>query len=311
MSTLTESFRLADIQSSAFFPCGNVETRAAEATKNGTCGKNTALEVTASETTLDGLPSKALEALQTVQNSVVTALDGMITAPVVEVADRLVRAMTRPAEASRSAHEEEQEEQLSAITHGLGLVLSMAATAYLLTYVITLGGSLRLASCGVYGISLVMMYAASTALHAARRPDLKRRFQLCDHISIYVLIAGTYTPFLAVLLHGSLGFSMLACVWALAAFGIAIKLKYANRLAETSPLPCLGLGWLVVAVIKPLMAVLPAGGIALLVAGGVSYSIGMLFFCRDDKRYFHAVWHLFVIAGTAFHFVAILLYVAI
>jgi hemolysin III len=255
--------------------------------------------------------SPSLDALQTLQNSVVTAVDGMITVPVVEVAHRLVRVMMRPAEASRSAHEKEQEEQLSAITHGIGFVLSAAATAYLLTFVFTLGGSLRLGSCGVYGVSLVMMYAASTALHATRRPELKRRFQLYDHISIYVLIAGTYTPFLAVLLHGYLGFSMLACVWALAAFGIAIKLKNANRLAETSPLPCLGLGWLVLAVIKPLMAVLPASGIALLVAGGVSYSIGMMFFCRDDKRYFHAVWHLFVIAGTAFHFAAILIYVAI
>ncbi len=272
MSALTESFRLHDMQAAAFLPCRSVETPAAVAIKSRTYREGTTLDA---------------------------------------VAVSLIRALKRPAEASRSDCEAEQEEQLSAITHGLGLVVSAAAAAYLLTFVSTLGGSLRLASCGVYGISLVMMYAASTALHTARRPDLKRRFQLLDHISIYLLIAGTYTPFLALLLQGYLGFSMLACVWAIAAFGIAIKLKYADRLAETSPLPCLGLGWLVLAVIKPLMVVLPAGGMALLVAGGVSYSIGMIFYCRDDYRYFHAVWHLFVIAGTAFHFLAILFYVAV
>lgn len=211
----------------------------------------------------------------------------------------------------RSADEELQEELLSAATHGLGLLLSAAAVAYLLAFVITLGGWVRLASCGVYGASLVMMYAASTALHSARRPDLKLRFQLYDHVAIYLLIAGTYTPLLVSLLQNYLGLSMLVCVWTLAAYGIATKLKNAHRLAETSPLPCLALGWLVLAVFKPLIAVLPAGGIALLVAGGISYSVGFIFYCQDDKRYFHAIWHLLVMAGTAFHFAVILLYVVI
>src|SRR5207247_1082899 len=110
-------------------------------------------------------------------------------------------------------------------------------------------------------------------------------------------------------MQGYVGFGLLACVWALAAIGIAIKLKHADRLGDTSPLPCLGLGWLVLAAIKPLIAVLPVGGMVLLVAGGVSYSIGMIFYCRDDKPYFHAIWHLFVMAGTAFHFTVILLYI--
>ncbi len=192
----------------------------------------------------------------------------------------------------------------------MGLALSAAAVAYMLTFAVTMGGSFRVVSCGVYGATLVLMYAASTSLHAARKPRLKRRFQLCDHVSIYLLIAGTYTPFLLGLMHGLVGYSLLACVWLLAAVGIAIKVKNAERLAETSPLPCLLLGWLVVLAIKPLMAALPIGGLELLVAGGISYSIGMLFYCRDDKRYFHAIWHLLVMAGTAFHFAAVLLYVA-
>jgi len=211
--------------------------------------------------------------------------------------------------ARRTAAEELAEERINAITHGLGLALSVAAVAYLLTLVVSAGGWLRMASCGVYGVSLLMMYAASTSLHWERRPQLKRRFQLFDHVAIYLLIAGTYTPFLASLMRGYVGFGLLVCVWALAGAGIVIKLKNADRLGETSPLPCLALGWLVLVAIKPLVAVLPVAGIALLVAGGVSYSVGMIFYCRDDKPYFHAIWHLLVMAGTAFHFTVILLYI--
>jgi hemolysin III len=209
------------------------------------------------------------------------------------------------------AAEQLDEEWLNAVTHGLGFLCSVAAVAYMLGQAVTVGGWLRVASCGVYGATLVLMYGASTSMHAARRPRVKQRFQLCDHVSIYLLIAGTYTPFLAGLMRGVVGYSLLASVWLLAAAGIVVKLKNADRLADTSPLPCLLLGWLVVAAIRPLMAALPSGGIELLVAGGISYSIGMWFYCRDEKRYFHAIWHLLVMAGTAFHFAAVLLYVAL
>jgi hemolysin III len=231
--------------------------------------------------------------------------------PGLEIVAKLAGALRRPADARRDYAEELAEERLNAITHALGLAFSSAAVAYMLAIAVSAGSWLRVASCGVYGATLVLMYAASTSLHAARKPRVKRRCQLCDHVSIYLLIAGTYTPFLAGLMQGMVGYSLLGCVWALAAAGIAIKVKNADRLGETSPLPCLLLGWLVVVAIKPLMAALPVGGIELLVAGGVSYSIGMLFYCRDDKRYFHAIWHLLVMAGTACHFAAVLLYVAL
>ncbi len=230
--------------------------------------------------------------------------------PGLEVVARLAGALSRPDDGTRDEAEELAEERLNAITHGLGLAVSAAAAAYLVAFSLTVGGWGRIISCSVYAATLVLMYAASTSMHAARRPRLKRRFQLCDHVSIYLLIAGTYTPFLAGLMQGLVGYSLLACVWLLAAAGIVVKVKNADRLADTSPLPCLLLGWLVVLAMKPLMAALPVGGIELLVAGGVSYSIGMLFYCRDDKRYFHAIWHLLVMAGTAFHFAAVLLYVA-
>jgi hemolysin III len=210
----------------------------------------------------------------------------------------------------RQTDREQQEELLSALTHCLGLLLSAAAVAYLLTFVLTLGGWTKLAACTIYGGTLIAMYAASTALHSAQRPELRRRFQLCDHVAIYLLIAGTYTPFLVTLRENYTGLAMLASVWALAMAGISIKVKHADNLAETSPLPCLALGWLVLAIIKPLMTVLPIGGLLLLVAGGISYSVGLIFYCHDDKRFFHTIWHLLVMAGSAFHFAAVLLYIA-
>src|SRR5436190_8884006 len=289
MSTMTGSFRLADVHSSA------LALRKTTVRSPGCMRRTT--------TSCRGGQKAATLSVPTI------VLDPIF--PGLEAAAKLAQALKRPKHASRTAAEELAEERLNAITHGLGLAVSVAAVVYLLALVVTAGGWLRMASCGVYGVSLLLMYAASTSLHAEQRPHHKRRFQLCDHVAIYLLIAGTYTPFLASLMQGYVGFGLLACVWALAAFGIAIKLKNADRLGDTSPLPCLALGWLVLAAIKPLLAVLPVGGMVLLVAGGISYSIGMIFYCRDDKRYFHAIWHLLVMAGTGFHFSAILLYVAV
>jgi hemolysin III len=220
------------------------------------------------------------------------------------------KALTRSAVPTRSVAEELDDERLNAITHGIGLLASFGAVAWLVTTAIESGGAIRIAACGLYGVSLMLMYAGSTALHSANQSKWKLRLQICDHVAIYLLIAGTYTPFLAAALNNRLGWILLGCVWALAGIGIATKLRFATRLEDTSPLPYVGLGWLALAVLKPLFDVMPAAGLWLLVAGGIAYSIGVLFFCRDDKRYFHAIWHLFVIAGTGCHFAAVLLYVA-
>jgi hemolysin III len=277
MSTMTDSFRLMEIDPLTFAPRAQWQ---------------------------DARPTRSVAAAAEL------SADGLFELPGFELAARVAQVLRRPALATRTADEERIEERLNAITHGLGLAISAAGVAYLLASVVMVGGWLRIASCGVYSVSLVLMYAASTSLHAAKQPGLKLRFQLFDHVAIYLLIAGTYTPFLASLMQGFVGFTLLASVWSLALAGIVIKVQNADRLGQTSPLPCLGLGWLVLVALKPLMAAVPAAGIALLVAGGVSYSVGMLFFCRDDKRYFHAIWHLFVIVGTACHFCAVLLYVA-
>ena len=276
MSTMTESFRLADMRATGVVSRGHWQ---------------------------DASATQAAELAA-------PAIDWALDLPGQEGLTRLARALKRPVHAPRTEAQEIFEERLNSITHGFGLAASSLAVVYLLVVVVMVGGWLQVTSCIVYGATLLLMYASSTGLHAARRPVLKRRFQLCDHVSIYLLIAGTYTPFLVALMNNAAGFALLTSVWALALAGIVIKVQNAHRLSETSPLPCLGLGWLVLFAIKPLLAAVPAGGIALLVSGGVSYSIGMIFYCRDDKLYFHAIWHLFVIVGTGLHFLAVMLYVA-
>ena len=286
MASLTGSFRLSEVHSGEF-----VSRRRAT-----------------SRTTVSPTES-FVNIARTAMNSVPT-MDSAPALPGMETVAKWAQVLKRPTNSGKTAAEELHEERINAVTHGLGLVLSVTGFAYLLATAMTSGGWLRLASYGVYGASLMAMYAASTSLHAARSPERKLRFQVCDHISIYLLIVGTYTPFMAAI-DGSMAWILLGCVWTLAAVGIAIKVRYADRLDETSPMPYVILGWLALAAIRPLMEVLPTGGMALLIGGGVSYSIGVIFFCRDDKRYFHAIWHLFVIGGTACHFFAILLYVAI
>lgn len=284
MTSLTGSFRLADLSSAS--PAGQ-HTRRIRATS-----------VTAAES-ISQLCHSAVRS---------ASIDTVPSLPGYETAARLAQALTRPAVPSRTDAQTTEEEQINAFTHGLGLVISLLACAYLLGSATT-AGWMQVVSCGVYGATLVAMYSASTSLHIAESLRVQGRFQMADHVAIYLLIAGTYTPFLLAI-EGHCGVVLLGCVWALAGIGISIKVKYADRLAETSPMPYVGLGWLALGAIKPLMGVLPTSSLVLLVAGGVAYSAGVPFFCRDDKRYFHAVWHLFVMAGTACHFGAVLLYVS-
>jgi hemolysin III len=286
MTPTTGSIRLADLHASALAPRKSATARTAVLPTDSIAGF--AKAAIASAATLDVQP----------------AIPGL------KIAAKVAQSLKRPAQPTRTAAEELHEERVNAVTHALGLAISGAGFVYLLASATVTGDWLRLTTCGVYGASLVLMYAASTLLHAVQTPAAKLRCQLFDHVAIYLLIAGTYTAFLGGLIQGLVGFALLACVWGLAGVGIAIKVKNAERLEQTSPLPCVGLGWMGLLVIKSLLVVLPPVGMALLVGGGVFFSAGVLFYCRDDKRYFHAIWHLFVMAGTACHFAAILNYVA-
>jgi hemolysin III len=202
----------------------------------------------------------------------------------------------------------------NAITHGAGLALAVAAGIWLLVH--AAGGTLwQVTGCAVFAATLVLVYLCSTLYHALVLTRARHVFQVLDHAAIYLLIAGTYTPFLLVPLRGPVGWTILAVQWTLATAGIVFKSvtreAFCNpKLEIASALLYLVQGWLVVFAMRPLAHALGTHGLAWLGAGGLAYTLGLIFFALDGRRYFHAAWHLFVLAGSACHFFAILFYVA-
>jgi hemolysin III len=201
------------------------------------------------------------------------------------------------------------EEMANGITHGVGLALSLIGFFVLLTLSILRGSAWHVAGCGVFGLTLVFAYAASTAYHSFRKPHLRRALKILDHSAIYLLIAGTYTPFTLVNLRGFWGWTLFGLVWTLSAVGITFKLFHVDRFKVMSTLVYVMMGWIVVIAIKPLLAAIPMAGIIWLVAGGLFYTVGVVFFAWDKIPYNHAVWHLFVLAGSVCHYFAVLFYV--
>lgn len=201
------------------------------------------------------------------------------------------------------------EERLNAITHGVGTALAVAGLVFLVVSAYAYGGLWHLVSFSVYGASLVLLYLASTLYHSFRDERSKRRLRILDHAAIYLLIAGTYTPFALVVLHGVLGWTVFSLVWGLAAVGVLFQLFFVNRYRKAATLCYLFMGWLAVFFLQPLAATLSAAGLYWLAAGGVLYSVGACFYLCRRLPYHHAVWHLFVLAGSAAHFVAVARYV--
>lgn len=201
------------------------------------------------------------------------------------------------------------EELANAVTHGIGLALSVAGLVVLIVLAATRGTALHVVSCAIYGATLVLMYSASTLYHALRLPRAKRLFRIFDHAAIYLLIAGTYTPFTLVRVQGWPGWTLFAVVWGLAAAGVLFKSFHVERFPVISTLLYVAMGWLVVVAWKPVVAAIPPGGIAWLAAGGVAYTAGVIFFAAERIRFHHAIWHLFVLAGSICHFVAVMRYV--
>lgn len=203
------------------------------------------------------------------------------------------------------------EELLNSLTHGLGLVLSLAGLAVLVAAASLRGHPGYYTGFGVFGGALVLMYAASVLYHSARQPARKRLLRLVDHIAIYVLIAGTYTPFLLVTVGGGWGRVLLCVVWGLALGGTVFKLLCHDRLDgvnRVSTYCYLLMGWLVLVAAKPLLAAVPLEGVLWLLAGGLCYTGGCVFFLWESLPYNHAIWHLFVLAGSLCHYVAVLWY---
>ena len=201
------------------------------------------------------------------------------------------------------------EELVNSLTHGTGALLSAAGLGALVALACLHGTALHIVSCSIYGATLVLLYTASTLYHAVRSPRLKHAFRIVDRSCIYLLIAGSYTPFTLVTLRGSWGWTLFGLVWVLAAAGIVFQLLCANRFKVLSAVGYILMGWLAVFAVKPLIDALPAGGFAWLLTGGIVYTVGALFYLIKKLPYNHAIWHLFVIGGSACHYVAVLLYV--
>ena len=198
------------------------------------------------------------------------------------------------------------EEVANAVTHGLGAVLSVGAGAVLITLAAMFGDAWTVVGASVFVGALVLLYTASTLYHAIPHTTAKARLQTFDHCAIYVLIAGTYTPFLLGGMRGGWGWVLFAAIWALAAGGVVFKLFFTGRFNLLSTLVYLAMGWLIVFAAGPMRASLPGETIAWLIGGGLAYTAGTAFYLNTRLRFAHAIWHLFVLAGSVCHFAAVL-----
>jgi len=201
------------------------------------------------------------------------------------------------------------EEFANTITHGFGLLLSVAAFFLLVIMASFKGDFWYITSSLIYGLSLMILYGASTFYHGAVSPELKRKLQIVDHCCIYLLIAGTYTPFTLVVLRSGIGGNLFIFVWTFALLGIVSKLIFGKRFSFISVLSYLLMGWIGVIAVHPLLNALGLMPVLLVVAGGIAYSIGVIFFAWNSIRHHHAIWHVFVLLGSVFHFLAVAIYV--
>ena len=202
-----------------------------------------------------------------------------------------------------------REEVVHALTHGIGALLSVAGLTAMVVRTSFSGDAFRIVGASVFGASMVLLYTSSTLYHSVRGPRLKRVFRVFDHICIYLLIAGTYTPFTLVSLRGGWGWSLLAIIWGLAFWGVVFKVFFPDKLGALTVAMYVAMGWLGVIAMGPMLSTLSAGGLFWLVAGGLMYTVGVAFYAWHRLHYNHAVWHLFVLAGTACHFFCIYIYV--
>jgi hemolysin III len=202
-----------------------------------------------------------------------------------------------------------KEEKFNIISHAIGLVLSVIALVILLIKTGNTKNEYATISAAVYGSSLIILYAASTLYHSSKKLIVRNRLNILDHAAIFVLIAGTYTPFTLVTLPSPIGTNIFMLVWAIALAGVILKLFFIGRYKKISMLIYVGMGWIIVLAIKPLIQSLPLPGLIWLVLGGVSYSIGAFFYSREQLNNNHAIFHVFVLLGSFCHFVSVYWYV--
>jgi hemolysin III len=198
------------------------------------------------------------------------------------------------------------EELANAITHGVGLVFSIIGFVILLILAVMHGGSWQIAGCAIYGVTLVSLYAASTLYHGVFSPRFKRSLRIFDHCAIYLLIAGTYTPFLLVNLRGPWGWSLFGVIWGLALAGVLFKLWFVDHFPIVSTSFYVLMSWAGIVAVKPVLSQIPATGLLWLAIGGLMYMLGVVFYAIRKIPFNHVIWHLLVMAGSTCHYVAIL-----
>ncbi|MDX9722244.1 MAG: hemolysin III family protein [Myxococcota bacterium] len=210
---------------------------------------------------------------------------------------------------SASSRYSPAEERANALTHLLGVILAVAALALLPTYAALDGDPWHIVSCTIYGVTQLALYSTSTIYHWVSEPERKARWRHLDHAAIFLLIAGTYTPFTLVSLRGPWGWTVFGIVWGLAVVGIGMQTLLLRTKGWVTALPYIAMGWVIVIAIEPLIEALPTGGLYFLVAGGLAYTLGAVFYAWRSLPYHHAIWHLFVMAGSGLHFGAVFFYV--
>ena len=201
------------------------------------------------------------------------------------------------------------EERINILSHAIGLLLSIIAVVLLVTRASSYGNAWHIVSAAIFGASLITLYAASTAYHSATRAELRARLRIIDHATIYILIAGTYTPFTLITLNGTVGWVIFAFSWGMAISGIILKLFFTGRFNLVSTLMYVFMGWIIIFAVKPLIASLPTEGLFWLVAGGLSYTVGAIIYSIKKVPLNHATFHLFVLGGSICHFVAVYFFV--
>ncbi|WP_456461506.1 PAQR family membrane homeostasis protein TrhA [Lutibacter sp.] len=204
---------------------------------------------------------------------------------------------------------EPKEEKFNVISHAIGLILSVIALVLLVVYSSLKGNAWHIVSFSIYGVSLIVLYSASTFYHYVQNPKLRYKLNIFDHSAIYILIAGTYTPFTLVVLKGWVGWTIFGVSWGLALAGIVLKLFFTGKYDKISTFAYVLMGWVVIFAIKPLVQNLPFEGLMWLLAGGIFYTVGAVLYSIKNLKYNHAIFHIFVLLGSFAHFIAVFFYV--
>jgi len=201
------------------------------------------------------------------------------------------------------------EEIFNSVSHGVGVCLSIAALVLLIVFATFNGNGYAMAGALVYGISLILLYSMSMVYHIVRSPVAKKVLRIFDHCSIFILIAGTYTPYLLVCMSGYMRWVMFGLIWGATVFGILLNSINLEKFTKVSMVCYIAMGWAIVFTIRTIIENVALPGVILLIAGGIVYTIGIIFYALKKYRYMHSVWHLFVLAGSVCHYLSILLYV--